>query len=56
MRSKLKQFIYKDPGTSICGHSNSNICTIFESGDQFKSTVTKKSTVLIFHLILAVVA
>ena len=29
-------------GTNICGHSNFDICKIFESGDQFESTVTKK--------------
>ena len=40
--SKLKEFIYKDAGTNICGHSNCDICKIPESGDQFESTVTKK--------------
>ena len=31
VRSKLKEFIYKDAGTNICGHSNCDICKIFES-------------------------
>ena len=43
VRSKLKEFIYKDAGTNICGHSNCDICKIFESGDQFESKVTKKN-------------
>ena len=30
-RSKLKEFIYKDADTNICGHSNCDICKIFES-------------------------
>ena len=42
VRSKLKEVIYKDAGTNICGHSNCDLCKIFESGDQFESTVTKK--------------
>ena len=42
VRSKLKEFIYKDAGTKICGHINCDICKIFESGDQLESTVTKK--------------
>ena len=42
VRSKLKEFIYKDAGTNICGHSNCDICKIFESGNQFESKVTKK--------------
>ena len=42
VRSKLKEFIYKDAGTNIYGHSNCDICKIFESGDQFESTVNKK--------------
>ena len=42
VRSKLKEFIYKDAGTNICGHSNCDICKIFETGDQFESAVTKK--------------
>ena len=29
MRSKLEEFIYKDTGTNICGHSNCDICKIF---------------------------
>ena len=44
VRSKLKEFIYKDGGTNICGYSDCDICKIFESGDQFDSTVTKKKT------------
>ena len=43
VRSKIKEFIYKDASTNICGHSNCDICKIFESGDQFESTVTKKT-------------
>ena len=42
VRSKLKEFIYKDAGTIICGHSNCDICKISESGDQFEIAVTKK--------------
>ena len=42
VRSKLKEFIHKDGGTNICGHSNCDICKISESGDQFESKVTKK--------------
>ena len=42
VRSKLKEFIYKDAGTDICRLSNCDICKIFESGYQFESTVTKK--------------
>ena len=34
--SKLKKFIYKDAGINICGHSNFDICKIFEKGDQEK--------------------
>ena len=41
VHSKLKEFIYKDAG--ICGHSNCDICKIFECGDHFESTVTKKN-------------
>ena len=40
--SKLKEFIYKDTATNICGHCNCDICKIFESGNQFESKVTKK--------------
>ena len=42
LSSKLKEFVCKDAGTNICGHSNCDICKIFESGDQFESKVTKK--------------
>ena len=42
LRSKLIAFIYQDDCTNICGHSNCDICKIFEIGDQFESTVTKK--------------
>ena len=42
VRSKLKEFIYKDAGTDICGHSNFDIHKIFEIGYQFESTATKK--------------
>ena len=42
VRSMLKEFIYKDAGTNNCCHSNSDICKILESGDQFESTITKK--------------
>ena len=54
VRSKLKEFSYKDAGTNICGHSNGDICKIYESGDQFESTVNKKNTALIFHFIVTV--
>ena len=37
VRFKLKEFIYKDAGTNISGHSNRDIRKIFESGDQFES-------------------
>ena len=40
--SKLKEFIYKDAGINICGHSSFNVCKVFEKGDQFEKTVTKK--------------
>ena len=42
VRSKLKEFIYKDAGNDICGHSNCDICKIFESEYQFESATTKK--------------
>ena len=42
VRCKLKAFIHKDARTNIYGHSNCDICKIFESGDQFESNVTKK--------------
>ena len=41
-RSKLKEFIYKDADTNICGHSNCDISKIFESGDQFERKDAKK--------------
>ena len=37
VRFKSKEFIYKDAGTNICGHSNCDLSKIFESGDQFES-------------------
>ena len=40
--SKLKKFIYKDAGINICGHSNFDICKIFEKEDRFEKTATKK--------------
>ena len=42
VRFKLKEFIYKDAGTNICGHSNCDISKMFESGDQFESNREKK--------------
>ena len=42
VRSKLKQFSYKETGPNMCGHSNCDICKIFETRDQFECTVTKK--------------
>ena len=42
VRSTLKEFIYKDSGTNICGHSNCDICKMFVSGHQFESTITMK--------------
>ena len=41
VRSNLKEFIYEDAGTNICGHSNCDTCKIFENGDQFESAITK---------------
>ena len=48
MHSNLKEFIYKDAGTNICGHSNCDICKLCKSGDQFERSI--------FHLIVTVVA
>ena len=42
VRSKLKEFIHRNAGTNICGRSNYDICKIFETGDQFESSFTKK--------------
>ena len=42
VRSKLKEFICKDVGTNIFGHSNCDICKMFESGDQFEIRFSKK--------------
>ena len=36
MHSKLKKNIYKDAGIKICGHSNFDICKVFEKRDQFE--------------------
>ena len=47
VHSKLKEFIYKDAGTNICGHSNCDLCKIFESRFQFKSTFTKKTVAVV---------
>ena len=47
VHSKLKEFIYKDAGTNICGHSNCDLCKIFESRFQFKSTFTKKTVTVV---------
>ena len=55
VRSKLKEFIYKDAGTNICGHSSCDISIIFESGDSLKVRLPRKNTALIFHLIVTVV-
>ena len=58
--SKLKKFIYKDAGINICGHSNFDICKIFEKGDQektvWKKRLRRKNTALIFHLIVTIAA
>ena len=58
--SKLKKFIYKDAGINICGHSNFDICKIFEKGDQektvWKKRLRRKNTALIFHLIVTITA
>ena len=43
-RSKLKEFIYKDAGINICGHSNCDICKIFESGNPINFHYLKKQT------------
>ena len=39
----------------FCGHSNFDICKIFDKGDQEK-TARRKNTALIFHLIVAIAA
>ena len=46
VHSNLKEFIYKDAGTNICGHCD--ICKLCKSGDQFERSI--------FHLIITVVA
>ena len=46
--SKLKEFIYKDAGINICGHSNSDICKIFEKEISLEKTVTKKKYLINF--------
>ena len=56
VRSKLKEFNYKDAGTNICRHSNCDIWKIFETGDQLEVCLPRKDIVLIFHLIGTVVA
>ena len=56
VRSKLKEFIYKDTGINICGRSNCDICKILESEDQFETTTTKKKYRINFPLIATVVA
>ena len=48
VRSNLKEFIYKDAGINICGHSNCDICKILEGWDQFERTVTNKKYCLNF--------
>ena len=52
--------IYKDAGINICGHSNFDICKIFEKGDREKSVwkkrLRKKHTALGFHLIVIIAA
>ena len=42
VHSKLKEFIYKDAGTNICGYFNCEIFKMIESGDQSESTFSKK--------------
>ena len=58
--SKLHKIIYKDAGINICGHSNFDICKIFEKGDQektvWKKRLRRKNTALIFHLIVTIAA
>ena len=34
--SELKKFIYRDAGSNICGHSNFDVCKVFEKGGQFE--------------------
>ena len=58
--SKVKKIIWKDAGISSCGHSNFDICEIFEKGDQektvWKKRLRRKNTALIFHLIVTIPA
>ena len=56
MLPKLKEFIYKDAGINICGHSYFDLCKIFEKGDHFEKTVTKKKYCIHFPLDCTVVA
>ena len=42
LRSKLKEFIYKDAGTNVCGNSNCDIYKKNWKWRQFESKVTKK--------------
>ena len=57
---KLKKVIYKDAGINICGHSDTDICKIFEKEDQakpvWKKRLWRKNTALIFHLIATIAA
>ena len=47
VHAKLKEFIYKNAGINICGYSNCDICKIFQSRFQFKSTFTKKTVTVV---------
>ena len=40
---------------NICGHSNFDICKIFESGISLKVWLPRKNIALIFHLSVTVV-
>ena len=53
--SKLNKFIYKDAGINICGHSNFDICKIFEK-TVWKKQLQRKNTALILHLIVTIAA
>ena len=56
VRSKLKEFIYKDAGTKVCGHSNVIYVKYLKVEIGLKVRLSRKNTALIFHSIATVVA